>query len=97
MRAITLERFHIVTQCCATLFSIARRFYETNNRFTQKHKLLHENEIVQYLQNYKYQDIDQDYFRKALYKLHEKTAHEFFTRRTNFSYFLSIATTFALL
>ena len=30
----------------------------------RKQRFLHENEIVQYLQNYKYQEVDQDHFRK---------------------------------
>ena len=31
-----------------------------------KQRFLHENEIVQYLQNYKYQEINQCHFRKPL-------------------------------
>ena len=31
-----------------------------------KQMFLHENEIVQYLQNCKYQDVNQDHFRKPL-------------------------------
>ena len=31
-----------------------------------KQRFLHENEIVQYLQNYKYQDVNRGYFRKPV-------------------------------
>ena len=31
-----------------------------------KERFLHKNEIVQYLQNYRYKDVDQVYFRKPL-------------------------------
>ena len=58
---------------------------------------LHENEIVQYLQNYKYQDINQGYFRKpleaftnAIKNSYPKTAHTFFTGRSIFIYFLRL-------
>ena len=39
-----------------------------------KQRLFHGNEIVQYLQNYKRYDVDQDHFRKPLkfYTVHEK-------------------------
>ena len=40
-----------------------------------KLKLLHENEIAQYLQNYKYKDVNQGHFKNTLtsfYKNHNK-------------------------
>ena len=62
-----------------------------------KQRLLLENEIVQYFQNYKYQDVNQGQFRKpsrastkAVKNNYPKTAHTFFTGRSIFSYFLSL-------
>ena len=59
-----------------------------------KERLLHENEIVQYLQNYKYQDINQGHFRKLLQASTNAikidcptTAHTFFTGCSVLSYF----------
>ena len=50
---------------------------------------LHENEIVQYLQSYKYQDVHHGHFRKPLQTStnfmkneYPKTAHIFFTGRS---------------
>ena len=60
-----------------------------------KQRLLHENEIVQYLENFKYQDVNQGHFRKPLQAFintmrnnYPKKAHTFFTGRSFFSYFL---------
>ena len=62
-----------------------------------KQRFLDKNEIFQYLQNYKYQDVNQDYFRKPLQGSknvmktnYPKTAHIFFTGRSIFSYFLRL-------
>ena len=62
-----------------------------------KERLLHENEIVQYLQNYKYQDINQGHFRKLLQASTNAikidcptTAHTFFTGCSVLSYFLRL-------
>ena len=63
-----------------------------------KQRFLHKNEIVQYLQNYKYQDVNQGHVRKPLQTSTNsmqndfpKTAHTFFTGRSILSYFLGIA------
>ena len=62
-----------------------------------KQRFLHENEIVQYLHNYKYQDINQGHFRKPLQGSTNgiknncpTTTHTFFTRRSILSYFLRL-------
>ena len=62
-----------------------------------KQRYLHENKIVQYLQNNKYQDFNQDRFRKSLQAStnlmdnnYPKTAHTFFMYRSILSYFLRL-------
>ena len=57
-----------------------------------KTKVFARKEIVQYLQNCKYQDVNQNHFRKPLQastnvmeKGYIKTAHIFFTRRSIFT------------
>ena len=51
-----------------------------------KQRFLNENEIMKYLQNYKYHDVNQSHFRKPLQAFtnstknnYPKTAHTFFT------------------
>ena len=60
-----------------------------------KQRLLHENEIMQCLQKYEYQDVNQSHFRKHLEGSTNagkttslKTADKFFMGRSIFSYFL---------
>ena len=62
-----------------------------------KQKFLHENEIVQYLQNYKYKNVNQSHFRKPLQvstngikNNFPTTTHTFFTSRSILSYFLRL-------
>ena len=62
-----------------------------------KQRFLHEGDIVQYLQNHKYQDVNQEHFRKLLQTStndmkndYPKTAHTLFTGRSIFSYFLRL-------
>ena len=62
-----------------------------------KQKFLHENEIVQYLQNYKYENVNQSHFRKPLQvstngikNNFPTTTHTFFTSRSILSYFLRL-------
>ena len=62
-----------------------------------KQKFLHKNKIVQYLQNYTYQDVNQDHFRKplqastnAMKNNYPKIVHTFFTGSSIFSYFLCL-------
>ena len=62
-----------------------------------KQRLLHENEIVQYLLNYKYQDVKQSHFgkplqasTKVLKNNYPKIAHIFLMGRSIFSYFLRL-------
>ena len=59
-----------------------------------KQRFLHENEIVQYLQSYKHQNIRQSHFRKPLQASTNTiknscltTAHTFFMGRSVLSYF----------
>ena len=61
-----------------------------------KRRFLHENEIVQYLQNYKYEEVNQGRFRKTkqastnvIKNNYPKTAHTFFTGCSIFSYFFT--------
>ena len=65
---------------------------------TWKQRLLHKNEIVQYLQNSKYQDVDQGHLKKplqastkAITNNYPKIAHIFFTGYSISSYFLSLS------
>ena len=58
---------------------------------------MHQNEIVQYIQSYKYQDIKQGNFRNSLQGSTDiikndfpKTAHTFFAFRSILSYFLGL-------
>ena len=62
-----------------------------------KQRFLHENEIGQFLQNNKYQDINQNNFRKLLQASTNAikndcptTSHTFFTGRLILSYFLRL-------
>ena len=62
-----------------------------------KERILHKNEIVQYLQNYKHQDVNQDDFRKpfqasinAMQNDYRKTAHTFFVGRSILTTFLRL-------
>ena len=62
-----------------------------------KQRFLHENKIVQYLQNYKYQDINQGHFKKPLQASTNgiknnclTTTHAFFTGRSILSYLLRV-------
>ena len=62
-----------------------------------KQKFLHENEIVQDLQNYKYENVNQSHFRKPLQvstngikNNFPTTTHTFFTSRSILSYFLRL-------
>ena len=62
-----------------------------------KQRLSHENKIVQYLQDYKYQDINQGHFRKPLQASANNVknncpikTHIFFTGRSILSYFLRL-------
>ena len=62
-----------------------------------KQTFLQENEIVQYLQSYKYQDIKQDHFRKPLQASTNTmkngcptTSHTFFAGCSILSYFLRL-------
>ena len=61
-----------------------------------KRRFLHENEIVQYLQNYKYKEVNHGRFRKTkqastnvIKNNYHKTAHTFFTGCSIFSYFFT--------
>ena len=63
----------------------------------RKQKFLHENEIVKYLHNCKYQDVNQGHLKKPLqastnYKKNDypATTHTFFTIRSILSYFLRL-------
>ena len=51
-----------------------------------KERFLHENEIVQYLQNCKFKDVGQGHSRKPCLK----TAHASFTKRSILRYFLRL-------
>ena len=60
-----------------------------------KQRLFHKNEIVQYLQNYKYQDVNGDNFKKQLQTSkkakknnYPETAHKFLMCCSIFTYFL---------
>ena len=60
-------------------------------------KIFHKNQIVQYLKNYKYQDVNQSHFRKPLQALtnamknnYPETAHTFFLGCSILSYFLCL-------
>ena len=62
-----------------------------------KQRFFNENEIVQYLENYKYQGLNQGHFRKPLEASTNglknncpTTAHTFFMTRSILSYFLRL-------
>ena len=52
-----------------------------------KQKFLHENEIVKYPQNYKYQDVNQGHFRKPLQVSTNVNGHESFKLLGKFSFY----------
>ena len=63
-----------------------------------KQRFLHEGDIVQYLQNHKYQDVNQEHFGKLLQTStndmkndYPETAHTFFTGLSVLSYFLHLS------
>ena len=78
-KTLTASEKHLkYRQCHLGYFS---KLYPCQQLFANKHK----NEIVQYLQNYKYQDVNQGHFRKPMQGStnvkkndYSKTAHTFF-------------------
>ena len=84
--------FRIKVMLPSTLFEIALTL-----AVICKKRFLHKNEIVQYLPNYSYQDMNQDHFKKgplSFYKCHEKQlpsdsldiSHEHFSFKLLFSF-----------
>ena len=58
---VSESKFEIQAKSACTLFEILRTSADISNQ-----RLFHENEIVQYLQNYKYQYVNQGHFKKPL-------------------------------